>query len=173
MIRRPILLTVLSLVAAASHAMPALAVPQHSRSSSLTVKGSVLTNCTLATSAFTFTIGLGYIHGPKQTILKQGSLGIKCTKGANVQIKMNAGLYGSAAGSQFGTRSMRDSTGDYLGYELCHDSGCSNIWNATGYSYVSPSDAGSSLPVWARILTSQPQVKQGNYSDSVTVTVNF
>jgi len=160
------------LVLAASTAMAGDATT-HARTGTLTVKGSVLTNCSLATSPFTFTIGLGYIHGPKTTILKQGVLAIKCTKGASVQIKMNAGLYGSAAGLQFGTRSMRDTAGDYLGYELCHDSNCASIWNAQGYSYTSPSDTGSSLPVWARIFTAQPQVKQGNYTDSVTVTVNF
>jgi spore coat protein U-like protein len=156
--------------------LPAAAVsatPVHTRTATLKIKGSVLTNCSLTTSDFTFTIGLGYIHAPKNTILKQGSLGVRCTKGAVVQIKMNAGLYGSAAGSQFGSRSMRDAGGDYLGYELCHDSACSAIWNNQGYSYTSGSDAGSSLPVWARILTAQPQVRQGNYSDSVTVTVNF
>lgn len=145
----------------------------HSRTATAVINGSVSTNCSLTTQPITFTIGVGYIHGPKPTIYQQSSLGVRCTKGAHVTIGMNGGLYGSAAGKQFGSRSMKSIDGSYLGYELCHDSGCSTVWTASGYSYVSPSDAGSTLPVWARILTSQSQVKQGSYSDSVTVTVNF
>jgi spore coat protein U-like protein len=86
---------------------------------------------------------------------------------------MNTGLYGSKAGVSFGTRSMKSSPGNsYLGYELCHDSGCSSIWTPAGFAYTSPTDAGSSLPVWARIKAGQ-QVDAGSYSDSITVTVNF
>ena len=152
---------------------PALAVTTHKKTSTLTIKGSVPATCSLTTSPFTFNIGIGYIHSPGNAIVKQTSLGVKCTRGASTQITMNTGLYGSAAGSQFGTRSMKDGTGDYLGYELCHDNACSSIWSSTGFNYVSPGDSGSSLPVWTRIKTGQPQAKQGNYSDSVTVTISF
>ena len=152
---------------------PALAVTTHKKTATLTVKGSVASTCTLTTPAFSFNIGVGYIHSPGNTILKQNTLGVKCTKNATTQITMNTGLYGSAAGSQFGSRSMKDSSGDYLGYELCHDNACSAVWNSQGYNYVSPSDHGSSLPVWTRIKTGQAQTKQGSYSDSVTVTISF
>jgi spore coat protein U-like protein len=68
---------------------------------------------------------------------------------------------------------MKDASGDYLGYELCHDNACSSVWTAQGYNYVSPGDSGSQLPVWTRIKTGQPQARLGSYSDSVTVTISF
>lgn len=154
----------------------ALANATHARNATVTVRGSVPASCSLATtpaSGFVFTIGLGYIHGPGHAVLQQGSLTVKCTNGAHTQIGMNTGLNGAKAGAQYGSRSMSDGSGDYLGYELCHDGGCSSIWSASGYTYVSTSDAGASLPVWTRILSGQPHVKQGQYSDSVTVTISF
>lgn len=143
------------------------------RTSTVTVVGSVGSTCTLTTTAFSVTMGVGYIHSPGNTVLQQGTLSVKCTKGAHAQIGMNAGLYGSAAGTQFGSRSMRDAYGDYLGYELCHDSACSSVWSASGYNYVSPGDKGTTLPVWTRITTGQSKAKQGSYSDAVTVTISF
>jgi spore coat protein U-like protein len=146
----------------------------HRRTSALQVRGSVSSNCSLGTQPISFTIGVGYLHGSSNPpVTKSSSLLVRCTKGAVVQIAMNTGLYGNKAGSQFGSRSMKSSPGkSYLGYELCHDQGCAGVWTPAGYSYTSPTDAGSSLPVWARIKTGQ-QVDTGSYSDSVTVTVNF
>ena len=152
------------------------AATTHSRSATLQVRGSVSTNCSLLTNAINFTsIGIGYLHSAgNPAIVKSSTLGVKCTKGAVTHIVMDAGLYGSKAGTQFGSRSMKSNPGkNYLGYELCHDSGCASTWSATtGYTYISPSDVGSSLPVWARIKTGQ-QADAGSYSDSVTVTINF
>lgn len=143
------------------------------RTATVSVRGSVATTCTLTTAPFSFTIGIGYIHAPGNTILKQTALGVKCTKGAQAQIGMNYGLYGNAAGSQFGRRSMKDSAGDLLGYELCHDNACATVWQPSGFQYVSPNDKGSSLPVWTRITSGQSKAKQGSYSDAVTVTISF
>lgn len=159
-------------IASTANTFAVTTVSHGQKTSVLTVRGSVATTCTLSTSPFSFSIGVGYIHAPNNVIVKQNSLSVKCTKGAATQISMNSGLYGSAAGSQFGSRSMKDAGGDYLGYELCHDSSCSSVWR-TGFGYVSPSDAGSSLPIFTRIKTGQSQAKQGSYSDSVTVTINF
>lgn len=165
----------LSLMLATAAVQSAQAAPTaHNRVGALQIRGSVLTNCTLSTAPLTFSsIGIGYVHAPGNAILRQSSLAVRCTKGAAVQISMNAGLYGSAAGSRFGSRSMKALDGSYLGYELCHDSGCANIWSTQGYTYASASASGSSLPVWGRIVTGQAQAKQGSYADSVTVTVNF
>lgn len=141
----------------------------------LQVHGSVSQNCSLTTHPVTFpNIGVGYLHPSGNVpVTVQTSLGMRCTKGAVVQIAMNAGLYGSKAGTQFGSRSMKSSPGkSYLGYDLCHDSGCANVWSPLGYTYTSPTDAGSSLPVWGRIVTGQT-IDAGSYSDSVTVTVSF
>lgn len=166
-----------ALFAAAIALLPGItAAATHSKTQSLSVRGSVSQDCTLATNAVTFpSIGVGYLHpSGNPPVLVQSSLRMRCTKGSVVQISMDAGLYGSKAGTQFGSRSMKSSPGkSYLGYDLCHDSGCSSIWSPTApFTYTSPSDAGSSLPVWGRILTGQKN-DAGSYSDSVTVTVSF
>lgn len=163
-------------LAAAFALLPAAtAAATHSKMQALTVRGTVSQNCTLTTYALSFpTIGVGYIHPPNRPpVLAQSSLGVRCTKGSVVQIAMNAGLYGSLAGSQFGSRSMKSSDGkSYLGYDLCHDSACTSTWSPAGYAYTSPSDAGSTLAVWGRIVTGQ-KANADSYTDSVTVTVSF
>lgn len=164
---------IVTLLFAALAANPGLAATKHSKTATLTVHAPVTAVCSLATTSFTFTIGIGYIHSPGNTILRENLLNVACTKGASTQISMNTGLYGNAAGAKFGSRSMKDPYGDFLGYDLCHDSACAAVWKPSGYTYVSPGANGSSLPVWTRIITGQPQVKQGNYSDAVTVTINF
>lgn len=143
------------------------------RTATITVAGSVSSTCTLSTTPFTFTIGVGYIHSPGNKILKQNALSVRCSKGTSAQIGMNYGLYGSAAGSQFGNWSMKDGSGDYLGYDLCHDNACAAKWGPSGFNYVSVNDKGASVPVWTRIITGQSHAKQGSYSDSITVTISF
>lgn len=160
-------------VIAASPANAAQTPSVHKKTATVSIVGSVGTTCTLTTPSFQFNIGIAAIHQPGSAILKQASLGVHCTKGASAQIGMNTGLHGSAAGPQFGTRSMKDAGGDYLGYELCHDNACSAIWATSGYTYLSSTDKGATLPVWTRISTGQPHAKLGSYSDSVTVTISF
>lgn len=166
-------LAALAAVAATSSSPTSAAT--HSHTQTLTVRGSVTQNCSLTTHAVAFpNIGVGYLHpSGNKPVTVQSSLGMKCTKGAVVQISVNAGLYGSKAGTQFGSRSMKSSPGkSYLGYDLCHDSGCLTVWSPVNFTYTSPSDAGSSLPLWGRIVTGQT-IDAGSYSDSVTVTVSF
>lgn len=162
------LVAALGLLPANSDAAP------HSKTQTLNVRGSVSQDCTLSMNPMAFpSVGVGYIHPAGRNVLVQSSLSVHCTKGSVVSIAMDSGLYGTAAGAQFGSRSMKSSPGtDYLGYDLCHDSGCASIWSPAGYIYKSPSDAGSTLPVWGRILTGQKS-GQGSYSDVVTVTVSF
>lgn len=143
------------------------------KSATLAVKATVQVACTLSTPSFNFSIGIGAIRAPGSLIEKQGALFVQCTKNSTTHIAMNSGLYGSRAGSRFGSRSMGSSDGAYLGYDLCHDSACTSVWTPSGYNYTSPSDAGSSLPVWTVIHTGQNQVKQNSYSDSVIVTISF
>ncbi|HET7813890.1 MAG TPA: spore coat U domain-containing protein [Candidatus Baltobacteraceae bacterium] len=138
------------------------------------MRGSVLQNCLVSVGSVTFpNAGIGYIHNSGNVVLTQSSLGMRCTKGAVAQISMNTGLYGSKAGTQFGSRSMKSTQGkNYLGYDLCHDSACASVWSPAAYTYTSATDKGSSLPVWGRIKTGQ-QADSGTYADSVTVTVSF
>jgi spore coat protein U-like protein len=157
-----------------SPALAGTAPAKHgSKSASLNVHATVATSCKFTTPAFSFSIGMASIHAPGSAIASQKSLNVQCTKGASTQISMDYGLNGSAAGSRFGNRSMSYG-GTFLGYDLCHDSSCSSVWTPGGYNYVSPGDAGSTLPVWTVIKTGQNQInKLGTYTDSVTVTISF
>lgn len=164
------------LLAAALIVMPGPSLAAgHGKTQTLIVRGAVSQDCTLSTNPMTFPhIGVGYLH-PKgnKPVVQQSSLGVRCTKGSSVQIAMDTGLYGSKAGTQFGSRSMKSSPGNsYIGYDLCHDSACASVWTPSGYTYRSPTDVGSSLPVYGRIITGQ-QADAGSYSDTVTVTVSF
>jgi spore coat protein U-like protein len=166
-----------ALLLAAAFALlpPAAAAAAHGKTQTLTVRGAVSQDCTLTTYALTFpSVGVGYIRPPNRNpVLAQSSLGVRCTKGSVVQIAMNSGLYGTLAGAQFGSRSMKSSDGrSYLGYELCHDAACTSTWSPAGYAYTSSSEAGSTLAVWGRIVTGQ-KANADAYTDSITVTVSF
>ena len=156
-------------------AVTAPAVTHGKKTSAMTVGATVVPNvtCKFTTPNFNFEFGVGYIHAPGKVITQQRPLVVTCTKGAKTQITMNTGLYGDKAGAQFGSRSMGSPDGHYLGYELCHDSGCKAVWTPQGYTYVSPTNNPSSLPVWTVIKTGQSQVKQDPYHDAVTVTISF
>lgn len=162
------------LVTAAVSASPLGAATQkQSLGTSVPVKAAVSAQCSISTSPIGFTLGIGYVEAPGNSTYRQSALTLHCTKGASVAVGLNRGLYGGSTAAQFGSRSMKlQSSSSYLGYELCHDSSCASVWNPAGYTYISPTDAGSTVPVWARIITGQ-RVFLGSYSDSVTATLNF
>ncbi len=149
------------------------ATQKQSVASSVQVKATVTQQCSISTSPIAFTLGIGYVQAPGKSTYKQSSVGLRCTKGASVAVGLDRGQYSGNTDARFGSRSMKLSTSaSYLGYELCHDSSCASVWLPSGYTYVSPTDAGSSVPVWARIVTGQ-RVFLGSYADSVTASVNF
>lgn len=163
----------LFVTAAVSASPPGAATQAQSLGTSVPVKASVSAQCSVATSPIGFTLGIGYVQAPGHSTYRQSALTLHCTKGASVAVGLNRGLYGGSTAAQFGSRSMKlTASSSYLGYELCHDSACASVWNPSGYTYVSPTDAGSTVPVWARIITGQ-RVFLGSYSDSVTATLNF
>jgi spore coat protein U-like protein len=142
----------------------------------LRLSTTVTSNCvTLITPTFSFTLGISDIQTPNRTFELNSTISVSCTKGANVAIGMDGGLYSThASGSQFGHRAMRlSSSSTYLIYDLCHDPACTQLWAGSGYTYISQNDTSASSPVYARIISGQHSVSLGNYSDSVTTTVNF
>ncbi|GEM_PF-2947212 len=183
------LFAVASVVLMVVAAKPALAADTRSPTARLTVDTSVTRACTLSVTPLTFpNISVADIatsqvgtsaatSGPPPSEPKiffgKGSLEISCSKGSSVTVSMNAGLYGNAAGTQFGMRSMKSQLPSaYVGYDLCRDSDCSTFWTPQGYQYVSTSDDESALPIWGRIKAPQP-TPPGTYSDTITVTVSF
>lgn len=165
----------LATLAAAFVSAPPLhaATQKQSLTTAVKINAAVSPDCFVSTPSFSFTLGIGFVQAPGSATAKQSALSVRCTKGARVGVGLDLGLYGGATQPQFGTRAMKLSTSaSYLGYELCRDSSCASVWAPSGYTYISPGDAGSTLPVWARITTGQ-RVFLGSYSDSVTATLNF
>jgi len=145
------------------------------KQSSLKVNASVASTCKLTTQPLTFpAAGIGYIQAPKHTILVQTSLTLRCTKAATALVVLDNGLYSTFADASFGARALKLTGGSsYISYDLCRDSACAAFWNASGYRYVSPSDAQLTLPIWGRIVTGQRASLIGSYADSILATVNF
>jgi spore coat protein U-like protein len=71
-------------------------------------------------------------------------------------------------------RVMTDGT-DNLNYELYSDGGRASVWGstlATGEGYTSVSNAQVVYPIYGRVAALQ-NVGPGNYSDSVTITLEW
>lgn len=137
----------------------------------LPVATLVSANCTLNSAVLSFgnyaPIGLN----KTSPLDSSTSFQIACTKGANVVISMNNGLYSTNA--QSASRAMTDGSQHYLSYELYTNSGHSNVWNTTNtLSYMSTSSAASSETVYGRIPAGQNPAA-GNYTDMVTITATF
>lgn len=91
-----------------------------------------------------------------------GSVTVRATKGLAYKIYIGA------------DRSMSDGT-DTLNYELYSDAGRTSAWgstNATAESYTSTSNASTPRNIYGRIAALQ-DVQAGNYSDTVTITVEW
>jgi spore coat protein U-like protein len=152
---------------------PPLSAATQKQNTAVKINAAVSPECFVSTPAIAFNLGIGFVQAPGHSTSRQSALGVRCTKGAHVAVGLDRGLYAGSTDAQFGSRSMKLSTkANYMGYELCHDSACASVWSPSGYTYVSPADTGSSLPVWARVITGQ-RVFLGSYADSVTATLNF
>ena len=142
-----------------------------SATASLAVGATVAANCTITTNALAFGAYDPVVTNAVSSLDGTGQLVVACTKGATPTIAL--GLGGNASGS---SRRMKDSGGNFLTYELYHDSSASVVWNTSGSGLLSPgaatSKAARSFTVYGRVAGNQ-DVPAGSYSDAVVATVNF
>ena len=141
-----------------------------------TVTASVAANCTIAATGINFTYDP---IGANATIAASaaGSVTIACTKGSGPSIGLNAGTHAGAVAGV--TRAMANGT-NLLGYELYQPAaapGNGGVWTDIGGANplnpgASPSKASRTYPVTGSIPAGQ-DVAVGNYSDTITATVNF
>ena len=136
--------------------------------SSFTVTGTVIANCTISTTGITFT----YDPTSATDATATGTVTIACTKGSAPSIGLNAGLYAGLGPS--GPRAMRlGATTNYLGYDIRWP-GTTTPWT-TAAPYVPtapPSKAARTFNMDGIALAGQ-DVIVGTYTDTVTATVNF
>jgi spore coat protein U-like protein len=142
-----------------------------------TVTATVAANCTI--SATTLSVGNYDPIGINATSPASGpgTVTIACTKGSGPSIGLNAGTHAGAVAGV--TRAMANGT-NLLGYELYQPAaapGNGGVWTDIGGANplnagVSPSKAARIFTITAVVPAAQ-DVAIGNYSDTITATVNF
>lgn len=126
--------------------------------------------CTVSTSGVAFGNYSVFSFAPSNTT---GTISYACTLPVTPPvIKLNRGL-----SSSFTPRSM-STTGDSLQYNLFLDAACTTIWGdgtsgTSVYSASAPADGQNyNVTIYGRIPARQ-NVRAGNYSDSIVVTIEF
>jgi spore coat protein U-like protein len=140
-----------------------------SATANLPVNVTVIPNCTITTTAVAFANYDSLASTNDDT--SSGGVSVACTKGVSAWIGLNFGQNASAS-----PRSMKDSAGDLLPYDLYKDSPGGTVWgntSTTGLTLTAaPSKAARNYAVHGRIASGQ-DVPAAAYSDTVTATVNF
>ncbi|HEY8298499.1 MAG TPA: spore coat U domain-containing protein [Candidatus Baltobacteraceae bacterium] len=95
-----------------------------------------------------------------------GILEFECTKGTNATLSVDGGTYGN--GSQ---RRMSNGT-SFLNYNLYKDAGDSVAWTS-GQTIALNNNSGYNQFPFNGVLPQQQNVTTGNYSDTVTITLNY
>lgn len=161
---------------------PALA---GSSSSTLTVNGSVTQSCTVlspASSTLTFNAYDSFTNASTPVNASEVDFTTRCTKGAsNVFFSVNGGLNYAHATS--GNRAMHSSAGsDYLSYNLYQDSSHTTAWpfnTSDGTAQAGPtltinsSSDTQTLKIFGQIPGGQDPTTASDYTDSVTVAINY
>lgn len=136
-----------------------------------TVQAIVEAECTVATTALDFgnydPVGANATTPNTNTSL----VNVYCTKGTFVSVTLDNGLWAAGA-----TRRLRAASGDMLTYQLYRDASRAVIWNTTntntGTSTSRLTAINGGFTVYGGIPAAQ-DVRAGNYTDTVQVTVNY
>jgi spore coat protein U domain-containing protein, fimbrial subunit CupE1/2/3/6 len=150
-----------------------------SNTGTLSVTASVATVCTVTSTPVAFGAYDPIITNAAAALNATGTLTVTCTRGtaSTVWVGLNPGS--NAASAVGTTRAMSAAGPVYLSYELYTDSGRTAVWGntqATGGGVTFAAGAGltdpKTLTVYGQVPGAQ-NASAGNYSDSVTATVNY
>lgn len=163
-----------------SFALLLLAYKQHqhdarasSDTTNLGISASIAPKCKIYSTSMAFGT---YDPQNNSNLDVNGEVLISCTKNTSATIAMDAGTNTSHA--QGSTRSMHNTSGgngnsSYISYELYKNSGRSNVWSiASPLAITATTAAQVAIPIYGRITQGQ-NVQDGEYLDTVIVTVNF
>jgi spore coat protein U-like protein len=152
-----------AMLAAGLPAAPAAAVIQ---TTTMTVSASVQATCLISAAPLAFGTYSGTLAQVTSTIT------VTCTNTTPYDVALNPG---TASGATVTTRQMTGPSSDLLNYALYSDASYSKNWGETiGTDTVSGTGNSSAqtLTVYGQIPANQ-YVTPGDYSDTVTATVNY
>ncbi len=170
MMKRPLFLVLITVLAVAKPAMGA------SASATMTVTATVIATCTITSGNLSF--GNYDAVGANATAPLNGTAAISatCTQGAAATVDIDQGLNASGSGNSM-QRRMKGTGTNYLAYGIYQDSAHSKPWGSkTSGTTVSVTGAGGATPVHLTAYGSVPgaqNVSTGSYTDSVAVTINY
>jgi spore coat protein U-like protein len=152
-------------------------LPAATATTTFTITATVGANCTITANTIDFGSYDPIRANRSSALTGTGTVSIACTKGSAPIIGLNAGIHAGAVSGV--TRAMSNGT-DMLGYELKQPAaapGNGGIWTDVGGANplnpgVSPGKAARSFTIAGSIPAAQ-DVAVGNYTDTVTATVNF
>ena len=111
----------------------------------------------------------------KENVLGSTELSVRCTKGSEYKIALNAGA--NAEGGDYTKRRMKGvsdlNSNDYVSYNLYTDEGRSRVWGNVETSMVSKTGTGEEekITIYGKVPSTNFTV--GNYKDTITATVTF
>jgi len=142
----------------------------HSASASLSVSAIVSKNCTITTAPVVFG-NYSVTANATAPLDGAGTVTVACTKGAPVKVGLDSGSHAQGA-----TRRMGLGTNGYLTYELYQDTAHAIVWGDTADTVLdipaAPDQNPRNFSVYGRVAPAQT-AGAGNYTDTVTATVNF
>ena len=143
--------------------------------SNITVSAAVLATCSISTANLNFGNYDPVTANATTALDVNGSVTVACTKGSLTWIDLNLGANGASALGT--TRAMAAGGGNFLSYELYKDSPGGTVWGVgnPGNAFVPPGAVNKNarvFTIFGRIPAGQDS-SVGNYTDTITATVNF
>lgn len=138
----------------------------------MAVTANVSDSCSTVTAN---TISFGaYNPLSKAAVDKNGNIGVTCTNGTPFTVDLNAG---SGKNASYAERKLTGPKGAVINYNLYSDSSHSTVWgDGKGKSgVVNGTGTGSVVneTVYGQIPAGQSGAVAGDYTDTVTVAVNY
>jgi len=141
-----------------------------SKYDTFTVKASVVAKCTIDTTAASIDFG-SYDAFSTTDYAVSSTVSIACTKGAP---DLTLALSGGAKPTTIGGATMNQMSGasDLLAYGLYQDSDHTTPWHGTSRKIASATKNAVPYTIYGVVPKGQ-NVSVGDYSDTVTATINF